>query len=323
MFEVNGKPVLVDFENSVIDRELVQQTSGASIVPRSSATGVRRWLTSMLLGSNRVAPGNIRRFIDLLTKHNERPRILIVGGGTIGSGIDSLYEEANLELVSFDVYSSEQVQFIADAHSIPLLEGSVDGVVVQAVLEHVVSPTDVVAEIVRVLRPGGIVYAETPFLQHVHEGAFDFTRFTESGHRYLFRDFAEIGSGVVLGPGTVVAWSLESLASGLFRSRLAGLIVRAVFFWLRYFDRLISPSYAADGASGVYFLGSLDGTRISPKDLVQRYCRAHAQPPIQFDPSAARVVEDRPKVLHSMRNSLPPRDSTPDISQRWEAAKLP
>jgi len=56
---------------------------------------------------------------------------------------------------------------------------------VQAGLEHVRDLWQVVAEIHRVLKDDGLVYAETPFMQQVHEGPYDFTRFTESGHRYL------------------------------------------------------------------------------------------------------------------------------------------
>ena len=85
-----------------------------------------------------------------------------------------------IDLISFDVYASPATQFVGDGHSIPLADGSVDGVIVQAVLEHVLEPTIVADEIHRVLRTGGIVYADTPFLQQVHEGAYDFTRFTDS-----------------------------------------------------------------------------------------------------------------------------------------------
>jgi len=56
-----------------------------------------------------------------------------------------------------------------------------DAVWIQAVLEHVLDPVRVVAEIHRVLRPGGLVYSEIPFMQEVHEGAYDFTRFRLSG----------------------------------------------------------------------------------------------------------------------------------------------
>src|SRR5205823_1246671 len=109
------------------------------------------------------------------------PTILVVGGGTVGSGTDALYRDPAVRLIAFDVYGSPMTQLIADGHQIPLRDESVDAVLVQAVLEHVLDPAKVVAEIHRVLRPNGIVYAETPFLQQVHEAAYDFTRFTESG----------------------------------------------------------------------------------------------------------------------------------------------
>ena len=68
-------------------------------------------------------------------------------------------------------------------------------------LEHVLEPELVVAEIHRVLMPDGLVYAGTPFMQQVHEGPYDFMRFTESGHRWLFRRFERLASGATGGPG--------------------------------------------------------------------------------------------------------------------------
>ena len=91
--------------------------------------------------------------------------------------------------------------FIADAHNIPIVNEYFDCVIIQAVLEHVLRPNQVVNEIFRVLKANGIVYSETPFLQQVHEGPYDFTRFTESGHRYLFKNFELIKSGASDGAG--------------------------------------------------------------------------------------------------------------------------
>ena len=158
--------------------------------------------------------------------------------------------------MAFDVYSSPNVQFLADAHQIPLADSSVDAVVVQAVLEHVLDPRRVVSEIERVLRPDGLVYAETPFMQQVHAGAYDFVRYTSSGHRYLFRSFEELASGPVAGPGTQLLWSVEHLASGLFRSRAAGKVARGVCFWLRYLDSAVPDRFAIDSASAFCFLGA-------------------------------------------------------------------
>lgn len=62
-------------------------------------------------------------------------------------------------------------------------------------LEHVAYPEQVVREMSRVVKAGGLAYSEFPFMQQVHEGAYDFTRMSMSGHRLLFREFEEISSG--------------------------------------------------------------------------------------------------------------------------------
>jgi SAM-dependent methyltransferase len=195
----------------------------------------------------------------------------------MGAGMRQLYEAPDIGIVSFDIYLSDLTQIAADAHGIPLRDGAVDGVVVQAVLEHVLEPETVVQEIRRVLKPGGVVYAETPFMQQVHEGAHDFTRYSESGHRYLFRHFRELKSGSVSGPGSVLLWSMDYLSRGLFRSNLAGRLVRVGFFWLRWLDRLVPESYAIDGASGVYFMGQLSSGPITPRSAIERYRGAQSK----------------------------------------------
>ncbi len=264
---VDGKPVLVDFSASVLDRAAVLASGGASPVRRRGGA-LRTKLFDLAFGRNRVAEANAKRFLDLLPAGG---RVLIIGGGALGAGVDQVYARPDIRTVTFDVYASPLTDLIADGHAIPLADGSVDGVWIQAVLEHVLDPWQVVAEIHRVLAPTGIVYAETPFLQHVHEGAYDFTRFTESGHRWLFRQFEEIASGTVLGPGTVLVWSVRYAAAGLFRSWKAGTIAALIASPLRLLDRVIPARYAIDGASGVFFLGRRSTTALSPRDAVRRY----------------------------------------------------
>jgi len=59
-------------------------------------------------------------------------------------------------------------------------------VVTTAMIEHVLYPEEVGAEICRILKVGGLLYSELPFIQPVHEGAYDFTKYTLFGHRHLF-----------------------------------------------------------------------------------------------------------------------------------------
>ena len=250
---VEGQPVLVDFDRSLLNREFVLRQSGASLIQRGGGGRARALAARISGGRNLVAE---RRAREIVNASDPRPsRILVVGGGTIGSGAEPLYESAAVSVIAFDIYASPATSFVADAHAIPLRDGSVDGVWIQAVLEHVLGPAAVVAEIQRVLKPGGWVYAETPFMQQVHEGPYDFTRFTHSGHRWLFRDFAEIDSGAVLGAGTQLLWSIEHFVRALSRSRAAGKAARLATFWLRWFDRLAGSPQTLDAASSLYFYG--------------------------------------------------------------------
>jgi SAM-dependent methyltransferase len=268
--QVDRWPVLVDFATSVLDLDAMVATQAQSVVPRGRRS---RWLDALkqaLFAPNDVAGDNLQRLKRELPQ-GERSRVLIVGGGGAGHGAEILLDDARIDLIAFDIYGTPLTQFIADGHRIPLADGSVDAVVIQAVLEHVLDPAQVVAEIHRVLAADGIVYAETPFLQQVHEGPYDFTRFTESGHRYLFRRFTLLDSGVIGGPGTQLLWSIDYAARGLFRSRLAGGVTKALFFWVRVLDRLCPYPYAVDSASGCYFLGRRSEQEMTPRDIIEHY----------------------------------------------------
>jgi ubiquinone/menaquinone biosynthesis C-methylase UbiE len=269
-------PALVDFERSILVRRNLLSSSW-SATSSGPLTGSRKWsidrlpawLRSLWTPANRVAKHNVERLRSLLS--GSSPLVLVVGGGTIGNGVEALYADPQLRLIAFDVYGSSVTQFIADAHQIPLADASMDAVVVQAVLEHVLDPGRVVDEIRRVLRDDGIVYAETPFLQQVHAGPYDFNRFTSSGHRYLFRSYDEIAAGPVAGPGTQLLWSVDHVVRGLMRSELLGKLARALFFWLRFLDRLIPTAFAMDDATAYYFLGRRTAHELTPREIVDYY----------------------------------------------------
>jgi SAM-dependent methyltransferase len=149
-------------------------------------------------------------------------------------------------------------------------------VIVQAVLEHVVDPYRCVREVHRVLKTGGLVYAETPFMQQVHGRQFDFTRFTLLGHRRLFREFEELDSGAACGPGMALAWSFQYFLLSFSTTRSVRVVLRGVSsfatFFLKYFDRfLIDRPGALDAASGFYFLGRRCERSLSDKELITLY----------------------------------------------------
>ncbi len=266
---VHGIPVVVDFDRSILDETGILASAAASPVRRRrrSESWLRRWVATPAKHS----ASHVLRLLERLKAKTDRPRILVIGGGSIGNGLQAIYDDPAVDVVGFDIYASECIQFIADAHAVPLADASFDAVIVQAVLEHVLDPVQVVGEAHRLLRPGGLVYAETPFMQQVHEGAYDFTRFTDSGHRYLFRRFELIDAGVLSGPGTQLLWSIDYFFRGLFRSRTAGKVFKLLFFWLRWFDALIPQPYAVDAAGAVYFLGARQEEAIPARAIVDYY----------------------------------------------------
>jgi SAM-dependent methyltransferase len=200
-------------------------------------------------------------FKNLLSKRKTLSTVLVIGSGTIGSGMSTLYGNANLNIVGIDIYSSPSVDYIADSHYLPFKNQVFDGIWVQAVLEHVVDPSLVISEIYRILKNDGIVYAETPFMQQVHEGAHDFQRYTILGHRFLFRDFDVIKIGGNGGSGVALAWSLRYFFWSILRSKYLAIILSAPFYlFLRFLDRFASKNSLYDSASGVYFLGKKNGS---------------------------------------------------------------
>jgi SAM-dependent methyltransferase len=202
--------------------------------------------------------------------------VLVIGGGILGKGMQHLAGNPAIELVDSDVALGPRTALVCDGHDLPFADGSFDGVISQAVLEHVLDPVRCVAELHRVLKPGGLVLGETPFMQQVHMGPFDFTRFTHLGHRRLFRHFEEIESGASCGPGMALAWAwqyflLSFAVRPLSRALLRG-VAALTSFWLKYLDYLlIDRPGALDAASGVYFIGRRSEQPLSDRALVRGY----------------------------------------------------
>lgn len=72
-----------------------------------------------------------------------------------------------------------------DGGTFPLPAVGFDGVLCSQVLEHVFTPEAFLAEIRRVLRPGGVLVLAVPFMWDEHEQPHDFGRYTSFGLRAL------------------------------------------------------------------------------------------------------------------------------------------
>ncbi len=272
----NGQPVLIDFDESIFDRAAYTDGRGSVMRRDDSGQELRTKAWALLFGGNRIAPMMCRQMLSALKERSEQPLVLVIGGGAVGAGAAALYEDRDVQLIGTDVYASSNTCLVADAHRLPFKDELFDAVWVQAVLEHVLEPHVVAAEIRRVLKPGGLVYADTPFLQAVHEGAYDFTRFTLSGHRWLFRHFEQIDAGIVGGPGSSLIWAMRYYLRALGLGDTTASIAAFPFFWLRLLDGVMRRQPSADAAVGTYFYGRKTERSLTPRDMIQYY-RAQSQ----------------------------------------------
>jgi len=270
-----GIPLLVDPRSSLFSFEEYLRNSAKIVdVGPSRWRGLRALIPPSSL--NFKAKENLERFGKELLLQSEEPLVLVIGGGTTGEGLTSITNNPSFTCIETDLALGPRTRIICDAHRLPFPDGSMDGVVIQAVLEHVVDPQRCVEEIYRVLGNRGIVYCETPFIQQVHLGAYDFTRFTHVGLRLLFRRFEEVGSGVACGPGMALAWSCQYFLQSFTRSpsvaRVLRVISRLFTFWLTYFDPLVGDSPGAlDAASAYYFFGRKSSQRLSDREIIAQY----------------------------------------------------
>lgn len=231
------------------------------------------------IGGNNLKEKNFKFLETLLVNNNSenKPKVLVIGGSIVGDGMSDFVNSKSLDILEGDVSFGPRTKIIFDAHSIPYKDQSFDCIIAQAVLEHVIDPIRCVQEIHRVLKPNGIVYAETPFMQQVHGGPYDFTRYTRSGHRKLFQHFIEIKSGATAGSGTALAWSYQYFLLALFgyTQKLRFVIkffARITGFWIKYFDYLTQHNIRDDdGASGFYFIGTKSKEQLSDKVLINYY----------------------------------------------------
>lgn len=79
-----------------------------------------------------------------------------------------------------------------DGVSIPFGDASFETVLCTEVLEHAAAPEALIAEIERVLKPGGTLLATVPFSARVHYAPYDFHRFTKYALERMFSSFRDV-----------------------------------------------------------------------------------------------------------------------------------
>ena len=196
----------------------------------------------------------ISRRVGGIWSHFDQEIRLVVGSGTTSSAANQ---------VNLDIDRFKNVDVVASALNIPFEDNTFKLIFNTAVLEHVRDPIRVVDEMYRVLKPGGYIYTEVPFIAHFHAYPNDFQRYTVEGLKVLYKKYDIVETGVCVGPGSaftaiaadwfeLFSFSHNRFVNGLFR------LIPLVLLWpLKYADYvLIKSDRAHEVAMGLYILCS-------------------------------------------------------------------
>lgn len=183
-------------------------------------------------------------------KQNVGRYILNIGSGPV---------RLRSDVVNLDITKYSVVDIVADITNLPLEANSVDGFVCDNVLEHVIDPKTAVAEMVRVLKPGGVGYISTPFMYPFHASPYDYQRWTAPGLEELLKDFGHVEVGVRSGMFSTLSVFIAYIPATLFSfgsDRLFWLLVNVTLlfiFPLKFLDVLFNKLPFSTHTASVFY----------------------------------------------------------------------
>lgn len=198
----------------------------------------RGWIDRLKnLGGEYRHPDALSAFAAVMANAGENSFSLSIGGGP---------NRPHPRLVNLNRQALQNVDVVGDAYETPFRDGSVDAIYCEATIEHLECPEKAVDEMVRLLRPGGEIFAATPFLQQFHGYPSHYQNFTLIGHRRLFEraGLTVLEAGVCTGPTYALSVLLHHYALNyvptFFLSRLVAGMIRLLFLLLRPLDIVIN-----------------------------------------------------------------------------------
>lgn len=128
----------------------------------------------------------------------------------------------NPKVVELEAGIFRNTDILADAHRLPFANGAFAAVVALNAFEHYLDPFQAAREIARVLRPGGVVFVHTAFLQPLHESPRHFYNATRFGILKWFSDFStdQLRVSENFNPVNTVAW-IAAEAERMLKSSLS------------------------------------------------------------------------------------------------------
>jgi SAM-dependent methyltransferase len=119
-----------------------------------------------------------------------RRGMLVLDAGAGKSPYRKFFKHARYEAADFAKLSAKYapLDYVCDITDIPVEDGRFDRVLCNQVLEHLPEPKLALAELHRVLKPGGRIFLSAPLFYEEHQKPYDFYRYTQFSLRRLFEE---------------------------------------------------------------------------------------------------------------------------------------
>jgi SAM-dependent methyltransferase len=144
----------------------------------------------------------IRRYVltnssrEYLRRYNEafgadtKPGMVVLDAGAGEQPYRDLFRDCQYESADFEMVDKPYVKstYVCDLAKIPVEDARFDRIVFNQVLEHIPEPGIVLAELNRVLKPGGKMICTCPLYYEEHEKPYDYYRYTQFALRLLFEN---------------------------------------------------------------------------------------------------------------------------------------
>ena len=172
---------------------------------------------------------------------------------------------------ALDVHQFSHTDVASALPRLPFRDEAFDAVFSQATFEHVPDPGAAARELLRVMKPGGMIHVDTAFLQPLHGDPGHYFNMTREALRLVMADFEEVESGVA--PHQAPSWGLrlqvDAIRHYLRDEELAGSLARFEE-WLQTeggrLDEALGPRGRETIAAGVFFVGRKPGRASTTRD---------------------------------------------------------
>jgi len=133
---------------------------------------LRSWYVKYIYADHNSSKALTRALNSFLDSGGTNALVLNVGSGT---------GRLRPNVRNLDIIEGADVDYVGPAEDMPLGDETVDLIVTQEAFEHIMNPDQALAECYRVLKPGGSIFFQVPFIIGYHPGPTDYLRFTREG----------------------------------------------------------------------------------------------------------------------------------------------